>query len=86
MSLKRWEIQVLLLLAEDPKSAEGKDLFAEYAGRFSSDAREMAQQIMEVNVAGKSSKKRIVESAKAFIRRANSRNAERETRELAYVG
>jgi hypothetical protein len=85
MALKRWEIQVLMLLAQEPKSPEAREVFEEYKNDFSADAKKVASQILKGEAAVKNASDRIAKSAEVFLRRGAARTAERETRELAHV-
>lgn len=85
MALKRWEIQVLMLLAQDPRSPEAQEVFEEYKNEFSTDAKKVATQILKGEITAKNASDRIVKSAEVFLRRGAARTAERETRELAHV-
>ena len=79
MALKRWEIQLLLLLAENRKTDKASDLLTEFEPQLSSNGKALANRI--VKNAKVSS--RVAESADIFIRRADARSAEREHRQLA---
>lgn len=84
MALKRWEIQVLMLLAQEPRSPEAQEMFAEYENEFSKAAKKVAQ-VLRGDIASKNVSKDIAKSAQVFLRRGAARTAERDTRELAHA-
>lgn len=79
MALKRWEIQLLLLLAQNRKAPEASELLTEFEGRLSSNGKALAKRI----VSNAKVSNRVAESADIFIRRADARSAEREHRHFA---
>jgi hypothetical protein len=79
MALERWEIQFLLLLAQNRNSLKAGDLLREFEPRLSLNGKALARRIVK----GTKVSNRLAESAEIFIRRADGRTAERKSRQLA---
>jgi hypothetical protein len=77
MALKRWEIQLLVLVAKNRKDAKARALVGEFP-QLSKDAKEMANRILDERT---NAGDRFDDTVKVFIKRADARKASRATRE-----
>lgn len=72
LQIKRWEVQVLMLLAQEPNHPEAQEVFNEYKDKFGSDALEVAKQILSNNTINKVDS--IINTARAFLSAGSARN------------
>jgi hypothetical protein len=75
LQLKRWEVQVLILLAQEPDHPEAREVFEEYEGKFSPHAKDIALRILEGGTGPGGASDPIAVSTEAFLRCGASRTA-----------